>query len=88
MAYIQRMGTALEEQYILITHSNREEYALQLAQKLKEALPVRDVLVSDVFMTGGTNIGPGMICANFLGEPISAGCEKEREALAAVIASL
>ena len=77
-----------EDQYIYITHSNREEYALQLKEKIEATIPTRGVLLSDVFAASGTNIGPGMICANFLGEPISAGCEKEKEALLAVIAAL
>ena len=39
----------------------------------------RAVYVSDVFQQSGANIGPGMICAYFLGEEISKDGSKEKE---------
>ena len=52
-------------------HSDREKYALELEEKLKECTSFKKIFVSDVFSGCGTNIGPGMICANFIGDKVS-----------------
>ena len=76
----------MEEQYLLISHSDREEYALRLQKLLQERLLAKQVLVSDVFCGCGTNAGPGMVGVYFLGEPISDDCAKEKEILAQALA--
>lgn len=81
VAYIQKTATDLKEQYIFITHSDREAYALALKELLEKSVECKGVFVGDVFDACGTNIGPGMVCAYFLGEPISKDCEKEKEIL-------
>ena len=78
-AYVERTAVDIENQYVLITHSNREEYAEQLRALIKDRLHPREVLVSDVFAAGGANIGPGMVCAYFLGAPLSPDGEQEKE---------
>lgn len=82
VSYVVRMATAPEQQYFFIMHSDREAYALLLKEKLAAALPAKRIFVSDVFSGCGTNIGPGMISVYFMGDPISEGQTKEREALA------
>jgi DegV family protein with EDD domain len=83
--YIKRGAVDIENNYIIITHSNREAYALTLKEKLEAELSPKGVFVSDVFSASGTNIGAGMICANFFGEPISESSEVEKEILTAAI---
>ena len=78
--YVKTMATCLEEQHLLVLHSNRQEYANQLKEKL-EALGCKKVFVGDVFSACATNVGPGLVSVYFLGDPISAECEKERQAL-------
>ena len=68
-------------QYIFLLHSDREEYALKLKEKLEQEIPCKKVFLGDIFDACGTNIGPGMICVYFLCENISKDCEKEKEAL-------
>ena len=48
----------------------------------------KEVLVTDVFAGCGTNIGPGMISAYFIGAPVSEGCEAEKTALTEILETL
>ena len=88
VAYVKRMATDAESQYIFIMHSDREKYANELKALLEAQIKCRGVLVSDVFDGCGTNIGPGMISAYFLGAPISEDCTKEKEVLTEIVADL
>lgn len=81
-AYVARAAVDIEDQYVLISHSNREAYAEQLRALIEERLHPKKVFVSDVFVAGGANIGPGMVCAYFLGEPISEDGEQEKAYMA------
>ena len=87
-SYVEKVATSIEDQYILVMHSDREEYALGLKERIESRTSPRGVFVSDVFGGCGTNIGPGMISVYFLGEPISSDCEREKEALLEAISEL
>ena len=80
-AYVKRMATDVENQYIFIVHSDREEYAKVLAEKISQEVSCKKIFVGDVYSPCGTNIGPGMVGVYFLGDTISKDCEKEKEAL-------
>lgn len=77
--YVKLAATNIEDQYVMISHSNREAYAEALKEKIENELHPKKVFVSDVFPSCGTNIGPGMIGAYFIGEDISEECAKEKE---------
>ena len=81
VAYVKSVATTVEEQYLFLLHSDREEYALTLKEKLEQEIPCKKVFLGDIHSACATNIGPGMICVYFLGEPISPECEKEKQAL-------
>lgn len=83
--YIKETATDIENQYVIVTHSGRELYGQTLGQMIEEQLKPKKVFVSDVFCGSGTNIGPGMVCAYYLGEPISEDLSKEKEAMNKVI---
>ena len=85
VSYIEHVATNIEDQYIFIMHSNREEYARQLKEKIESRLNAKKVFLSDVFSGCGANIGPGMISAYFLGEPISENNVAEKEMLTIAI---
>ena len=85
--YIRQSASNIEDSYIIITHSNREAYALTLKEKLEAELSPKKVFVADCFSASGTNIGEGMICANFFGAPISENSEAEKEILNSAIAT-
>ncbi len=69
--YVQRVAKDVEKQYILISHSDREKYARELADKLSELVSPKKIYVSDVFTGSGANAGPGMIGVYFLGEKVT-----------------
>lgn len=83
--YIKEIAENIEDQYIIISHSDREALALELKEKIEETVKCKKVFVSDVFASCGTNIGPGMIGAYFLGAPVSDDSQYEKEALNKVI---
>lgn len=76
--YVKAIATNLEDQYLLVSHTDREEVAKNLKELLLAEIKCKDVLISDVFSGCGTNIGPGMIGVYFLGNPISENLEVER----------
>lgn len=79
--YIKAVAVDVENQYILISHSNREEYAMTLKAMLETELGAKQVFVCDVFCGCGTNIGPGMICANFMGDAVSENSVVEKNTM-------
>ena len=86
VGYLKRMAVDVQDQYIIISHSDREEYALTLKAKVEQACPCKKVYISDVYGSCGPNIGPGMVGVYFLGEPISEDCAKEKKILAQALA--
>jgi DegV family protein with EDD domain len=85
VSYVKRTATDIENQYILISHSNRENYAMTLKENIEKSLKCKKVFISDVFSASGTNIGAGMIGVYFMGEPVTEGCTKEKEIMNLVI---
>ena len=77
--YIDRIAVDIKNQYVLVSHSNRQEYADRLKVMLEDALQPKQVFVSDVFSGCGTNIGPGMLGVYFLGEELTEGLVAEKE---------
>ena len=59
--------------------------ANELKDKIAASCNFKKIFVSDVFSGCGTNIGPGMICTYFLGEPVTDDLQKEKDTLAAAI---
>ena len=88
VAYIREVAADVQSQYLLIVHSNREEYAMTLKEKLENELNPKQVLVSDAYSASGTNIGPGMVGVYFLGDEVSEDLAAEREIMACVMESV
>ena len=82
--YIEAVAKDMENSYIIVTHSGREMYAETLGQMIKEQLNFKKVFVGDVFCGSGTNIGPGMVCAYFMGDDISEELTAEKEVIAKI----
>ena len=75
-----------EDQYLLISHTDRAEYAAMLKELIEKEIPAKKVFVSDVFSGSGPNIGPGMIAVYYLGKEITEDMAAEKEAMAKVLA--
>ena len=83
--YAQQLAADIQDQYILISHSDRAEYAEKLKEMAEKQLGAKKVFVSDVFPGCGTNIGPGMIAMYFLGNPISEDLSAEKEVMNTIL---
>ena len=82
--YVKATIVDPESQYILISHTDRKEYANMLKELLEKAVPVKKVFVSDVYPGCGPNIGPGMIGCYYLGNEIT-DLAAEKEALTKIL---
>lgn len=83
--YVQQTARDLENQYVIISHSNREEYAMALKEMLETRLKPKKVFVSDVFCLCGTNIGPGMVGVYYMGDEVSPELAAEKEIMNAIL---
>ena len=83
--YTQRAAKDIKDQYMLISHSNRPEYAEKLKALIENELEPKKVFLSDVFSGCGTNIGPGMVAVYFLGEEISEDLSAEKNIMTALL---
>lgn len=83
--YTEQAAVKVSEQYLLISHSNRPEYAEKLKSLIEERLNPKKVFVSDVFSGCGTNIGPGMVAVYFLGEELSEDLSTEKDIMTKLI---
>lgn len=86
--YIAKTVENPEEQIMFIAHSNREEAANALAEMVKEKFNPKELIVSNVGVSCGASIGPGLCSVFYKGAPVSAGLEKERAIMDEIIASI
>lgn len=87
--YIKATADDITNQILVISHSIREQQALELKKEIEKAFEGKniEVIVNKVGQADGVNIGPGLVVVFYLGEAISRGCEREREILADIIAN-
>lgn len=69
----------IENQIVLIAHSDRELYANTLKEKVMEQLSPKEVWITDVFCACGANVGPGMVGMYYLGDKVSDDLAAEKE---------
>lgn len=81
VAYVKKLAIDIENQYVIISHSDREKIALELKAEFEKEIKCKKLFVSDVFSGCGTNIGPGMIGVYFFGDTVSPDCEVEKAVL-------
>lgn len=60
-----------ENQIIFVAHSNREQAAEALAQRIRETFNPREIIINHVGMSCGASIGPGLCAAFYRGKEIS-----------------
>lgn len=83
--YVAQTAKNIEDQYMIISHSDREEYAMALKEQLEAAVKPKKVFVSDVFCLCGTNIGPGMVGVYYLGDDVSPDLLIEKRIIAKIM---
>ena len=85
---VGEVATDIENQYLIIVHSNREAYAETLREKLETTLHPKGIFVSDSYSASGTNIGPGMVAVYFLGDEVTEELTREKEIMNRVMESV
>lgn len=79
--YVRETADDIENQFVIIAHSDRELYAKTLKEMVEKELNPKKVYLTDVFAGCGANVGPGMIGLYYLGAPISEDLSAEKEAM-------
>lgn len=74
-----------EEQIIFVAHSNREQAAQVLAQKIREEFNPKEIIINHIGMSCGASIGPGLCAAFYYGTEISEGMVRETEIMNRII---
>lgn len=87
LSYVKETAIDIENQYVFVMHTDREQYAMDLKERIEKELNPKKVFVGEVFPANGTNIGPGMIGVYYMGDHISKDLEKEKAAMEKVIAA-
>lgn len=86
--YIRDTAVNIEEQFIIISHSDRETYANTLKSLIETELNPASIFVSDVYAASGANVGPGMIGVYYLGKETSDDLSAEKGAMDRVLARI
>lgn len=73
-----------ENQIIFVAHSNRQQAAELLAEKIQQEFSPREIIINDVGMSCGASIGPGLCAAFYHGKEISEGNEQEKAIMASI----
>lgn len=75
-----------QDQIIFVAHSNREQAAELLAQRIREEFSPKEVIINPVGLSCGASIGPGLCAAFYEGVEISEDYSREQELMKNIIA--
>ena len=87
-AVIDYMKATIEnpqDQIIFVAHSNREESAQLLAQRIREEFSPKEIIINHVGMSCGASVGPGLCAAFYWGAEISENMEREQALMDQII---
>lgn len=80
-AVIEYMRGTIEnpqDQILFVAHSNREQAAQVLVQRVQEAFNPKEIIINQVGMSCGASIGPGLCAVFYEGREISENMEYEQ----------
>ena len=87
-AVIEYMRGTVEnpgEQIIFVAHSNREEAAKTLAQRVQDEFSPKEIVINPVGLSCGASIGPGLCAVFYEGKEISENMEQEQALMNQII---
>lgn len=79
IAYMKETIINPQDQIIFVGHSNREQAAEVLAQRIREEFSPKEVIINSIGMSCGASIGPGLCAAYYYGTEITEGLTREKE---------
>lgn len=74
-----------EDQIIFVAHSNREQAAQLLAQRIRDTFNPKEIIINHVGMSCGASVGPGLCAAFYQGKEISENMEYEQALMKDII---
>lgn len=74
-----------QDQIMFVAHSNREQAAQLLVQRVQEEFSPKEIIINHVGMACGASIGPGLCAVFYQGTEISEGMEKEQALMNRII---
>ncbi len=75
--YMKATGEDLSEQIIFITHSMREEHALEVKKLIEAEIKPKEIIITTVGQGSAPNVGPGLVAAFYLGKKASEDLKDE-----------
>ena len=87
-AIIEYMKGTVEnpaDQIMFVAHSNREQAAQVLAQRVQETFHPKEIIINHVGMSCGASIGPGLCAVFYQGKEISQDMEQEQALMNEII---
>lgn len=78
--YLLETAENLDDQVVIICHSQREEKAKKLEEIVMKVAHPKAVHITTVCQSCGPNIGPGLACIFYLGKPLTADRSVENAA--------
>jgi len=69
--YVGKTATDIKNNYAVIYHTDREEYANALKEMIEKEYSFKKVFISSCFCANATNIGPGMIGIYYFGNEVT-----------------
>ena len=85
--YMRKTIIDPQDQIIFVAHSNREQAAQMLAQRIQEEFSPKEIIINPVGMSCGASIGPGLCAAFYEGAPISENMEQEQAIMKEIVAN-
>lgn len=87
VSYVKATVGDISGKTLIISHSIREQQALELKAELEKEFQDKsiEVLINKVGQSDGVNIGPGLVVVFYFGNPISANCLQEKAILTDII---
>ena len=74
-----------EEQIMFVAHSNREQAAELLAQRIREEFNPKEVIINHVGISCGASVGPGLCAVYYQGKEISEDLVEEQALMNKII---
>ena len=89
-AVIEYMRGTIEnpqDQIIFVAHSDREQAAQVLAERVQKEFSPKEIIINHVGMSCGASIGPGLCAVFYQGTEISEGMEREQALMNQIVAN-
>ncbi|MFA5283933.1 MAG: hypothetical protein WC366_05470, partial [Bacilli bacterium] len=86
--YIKQTIIDPEDQVVFIANSLREEKALKFKEVLDSNFKFKEIIMNDVGLSCGANIGPGLIAVYYFGKKMSKDNVEEKKLMGDILANL